>query len=99
MIELEKELDKEYTNYCNRIEAIAARWFEKMIKPYLMKNRYHFLAGNGTWLITKEKDGRVLHYLYTEDISTRIAEILNTPIPGMGQDLGSYMPDFHPEKD
>ena len=85
-----KALDRAWNEYNDVVQRYALERFMKIVKPWLVKNRCSFLAGNGTWLIfDNEKD------YYEEALPKFILDELTTEIPGMpGNSLGSIMPDY-----
>ena len=84
-------LEKEYSDYCNKVYKFAENKFDEIIKPYLIKHGYKFLSGNGIYFIKDKRGIQIDH----EDLPKYIYDLLSMEIPGMeGNDLGSLMPDF-----
>jgi hypothetical protein len=96
--EAELFIEKEFNWYTGRVEQRAKIVFHKVVKPFCRERKWRFLAGNGTWAffppnhravgdsndIDPEKDDPELDAM---------CDLLNTDATGMGNNLGSLMPD------
>jgi len=93
-------MEKAWDEYCDLVDAYAEEIFEKHVKPWLVKNHCIFLAGNGTWYLSKVSKNGVETELFEPETFGRtcpkeIAKWLNMEIPGMHWNvLGSMMPDY-----
>jgi hypothetical protein len=94
-------LEKEFNKYCQIVELYAEEKFNNIIKPFLIKNNYKFVSGNGTFYIYYDDPDNPLG-LSSADIDKlpgKIYNVLEEEIPGMrGISLGAYMPNFMGEQ-
>ena len=94
---LEKELDLVYASFIRQIEAIANREFEAVIKPWLIKKGYSFLAGNGTYVIWDPfgPDSPFAPNVDNDKLPAHIMAVLQADTNERGNgELGLWMPDF-----
>jgi len=82
-----------WDEYNKVVDAYAVERFESVVKPWLIRHDYNFLAGNGTWYVF-DKNGDAVDPDYGA-IPIRVLVALETEVPGLpANDLGSLMPDF-----
>jgi len=83
-------IDNAWLKYLDVVDNEAEKQFVTIVLPWLKKNGYGFIAGNGIWGVYS-KDGD----LYPETLPKHIRDILEMEIPGLrANDLGSLMPDY-----
>jgi len=103
-----RELTKKYKDklefdsmcFTHSIEATATMAFVEVILPWLKKNNYHMLVGNGTYYIFYMKNGRdvMVDPNFKDDMPEYIREVLQLEVEHHGNpDLGCWMPDYNPE--
>ncbi len=94
---IEQELEALSKSYEQQIRTVAAKEFNRTIKPWLIKNSYNFIAGNGAWIIFS--DGDVSQsidevYIQLEDMPSDILGVLQSYVEHSDNELGAWMPDF-----
>jgi hypothetical protein len=93
-----KRIEMDFAAYMAVADALAARAFVEVIQPWLKKNKYHMLVGNGTYYVYYKQGGRDI-YVDLDNAPAYIRDVMQLDVPGMpGNDLGTCMPDFHPEE-
>lgn len=83
------EIEREYEDEIIRIAKLAQKEY---INPYLKKNNFHMLVGNGTYYIFNPKDtNKYIHF----DFPKRIYQILSIPVNTIhNMELGCWMNDY-----
>jgi len=88
-------IDAAWDQYYELIQKLANQEFRLHILPWLHKNHYYFLAGNGTWYVFKEVPGEKEESIFEDKIPKEILDILQQEVEGMpSNSLGSLMPDY-----
>ena len=92
------ELEKEYSKYQDKIESLALKSFNEIIKPYLIKHNYYFLSGNGTCYIGFDNPNTgYANQVDIENLPAYIQDLLNLEVPGFrAGSFGDFMPNFQP---
>lgn len=107
-----QDMESAHDAYHARIQAIADRLFETVVKPFCQRNRVHFIAGNGTSFFYRPNvPGFDADSAWTTADRTDVAkpraprgwqdilDIDHLRIPGNTTDsLLCYMPDFPGKK-
>ncbi len=92
-------IEKAWEAYWHIVDDYARQQFEQVVKPWLKRKGYDFVAGNGTWVVSKDNPrNRAYGYdLIDEDqIPQKVLAVLQYEVPGYpGNDLGSLMPDYN----
>jgi hypothetical protein len=87
-----KNLDELWGEYCRGLYEYARAEFDRVVKPYLVKNKYSIYTG-GCWghVIKDKKDITVKE----ENIPKEVQAVLDIRVPGISTDfLSSFMPSF-----
>jgi hypothetical protein len=92
MKKYEKKLNKAYVDYERKIIKIAELAQKEKIIPYLKKNNYHMLVGNGTYYIFDPNNkSEYIHY----DLPKLILRVLELKVDTIhAMDLGCWMSDY-----
>lgn len=80
--QIEKKLINEHERYLARIKLIVNNVYSDKVKPYCVKNKCSFIAGNGTYAFFKGNN--------LIEINDDLKELLDINI--LDQSLGSLMP-------
>lgn len=94
-----KLMEQAEIDYYNTIDKIAKQALEECVKPYCLKNKLDFCAGNGTYLFSFVSE-RNIHYPYSSIITLpkTLQDIMEINCINSANGLGSLMPDFkYPE--
>lgn len=92
-------LDELFDSYESKVYALAEQMFTEHIEPILVRNRWGFHAGMGSWVVSDESGETVdvtdsTSEAYDGDMKI-LDEILCLSVPGFpANDLGSMMPEF-----
>ena len=92
MKKYQEQLDKAYNEYIQKIEGVAAQARKDYLIPYLKKNGYNFLSGNGTYYIFNptNRDNYIML-----NLPKRIEKILQLEVGDRGNsELGLWMLDY-----
>jgi hypothetical protein len=95
-VAMDEDLEHAWQEYMNFVE-LHAKWkFETVILPWLKKNSYDFIAGNGTFFIGNDNLNIDPDSIQDE----KVRKTLQIEVPGLyANDLGSLMPDYeHPKE-
>lgn len=95
--EVMRQLEDAYTHYEQTAEDLANRAFEKVIKPFCQRRGWEFTSGNGTWWLGFDGRGFSREDRPNDPAFQKICDTLEIIMPGMNQDLGSFMPDYQGE--
>ena len=97
-------LEVQWDQYLESVYSYAEERFTKIVKPFLLSRRVCFTAGNGTYLLSVERQDWKGFISIDPDRARRspkwkpIIELLETEISGFnGLRLGSQMPDLRVE--
>jgi len=84
-----KAIEEIQTEYENKLFGLAEQAKQEILIPYLIKNGYHFLTGNGTFYIYDRSNHMI------DNLPKKVRDILELEINNYGNPcLGLWMTNY-----
>lgn len=86
-------MEMQHAKFVEQTILTIARYFHKELVPFLIRHNMHFVAGNGTFIFSTQKTGRII---YIEDIDKfkPVFDMLMIDAPGRLGCVGELMPSY-----